>query len=833
MARPISVLHVDDDSSLRDLTATFLERENDRFTVETAASADDGFDCISNCQPDCIVSDYNMPDMDGIEFLRAVREEHPECPFILFTGQGGEEVASDAIAADATDYLQKGTGPEQYELLANRIENAVRARREAERADRQDQLMRLTEFAGDTGGFELDTDTGEILMTAGARRITGLPDQADLSLDDALDLYHPDDREEIRQAIDRVRQTGEQTHGTWRIQPEDGGERLVDVTFIPSHTDGDTEILRGSIHDITDHHERQQELEEERRFVQQALDSLDDLFYVVDTDGTLQRWNETARDVTGYTESELDSMPAIELFPEDEREDVSRAVETTLADGEMTVEADVLTADDRRVPYEFTGSRLIDEDGTATGLVGVGRDLTERRQREQRFRALVEESNDIVSIIDADGRVNYQSPSLKRVLGRDPEEMAGDTVWEYIHPDDRDRVRETFEEWVANPTTPESVEYRAAHADGSWRWMEARAADPLDSPAVEGYVVNRRDVTDQREREQELKELKGQYETLAENFPDGAVYLIDGDLECVRARGEELRRVGLSPDDLEGATPHDLFPEEIADELCHYYEDALNGTASTFEQEYEGERYRIRTTPVQNDGEAVVRVMAVSQNITEHVGNKQALERQNERLEEFASIVSHDLRSPLGVAESHLELAGDADESEHLTDAKNAIERSQALIDDLLALAREGDRVDETEPVDIAAVAESSWRSVKTARATLDAGGPRVVEADRSRLQQLFENLYRNSVEHGGDDVTVSVGSTGSGFFVADTGPGVPESERENIFEAGYSTTEEGTGFGLRIVEQIADAHGWGIAVAESEQGGARFDFTGVERVER
>ncbi len=128
-----------------------------------------------------------MPGIDGLEFLQAVRERYPDLPFILFTGEGSETVASDAIAAGVTDYLQKGSGTEQYELLANRIRNAVRARREDERADRQEQLMRLTEFAGDTDGFELDREINTILLTAGTRRIIGRPEMFEITLQEALE----------------------------------------------------------------------------------------------------------------------------------------------------------------------------------------------------------------------------------------------------------------------------------------------------------------------------------------------------------------------------------------------------------------------------------------------------------------------------------------------------------------------------------------------------------------------------------------------------------------------------------------------------------------------
>jgi PAS domain-containing protein len=208
------------------------------------------------------------------------------------------------------------------------------------------------------------------------------------------------------------------------------------------------------------------------------------------------------------------------------------------------------------------------------------------------------------------------------------------------------------------------------------------------------------------------------------------------------------------------------------------------------------------------------------------------LERERDRLEEFAGVVSHDLRNPLNTAVGRLGLLRDEvdGDSDHLPALERSLERMNELIGDLLALAREGTAVEEPDRVRPADVAERAWHTTGTADATLDVEPLGRVLADESRLRQLFENLFRNAVEHGGSDVTVTVGPLeGRGLFVADDGPGIPAEDRERVRETGYTTSEGGTGFGLSIVETIADAHGWGMRVVESETGGARFEFTGVE----
>ena len=215
------------------------------------------------------------------------------------------------------------------------------------------------------------------------------------------------------------------------------------------------------------------------------------------------------------------------------------------------------------------------------------------------------------------------------------------------------------------------------------------------------------------------------------------------------------------------------------------------------------------------------------------------LERERDRLDEFASVVSHDLRNPLTTAQGRMDLLTDDCDSGHVEPIQRALSRMETLVQNILTLSRDGGGVDETTRVDLAALAEDAWATTDARGGTLrTAVDTFELRADELRLRQLLENLFRNSVEHGtvgaaSDGVEVTVGplAEDDGFYVADDGPGIPETEREKVFENGYTTTTDGTGFGLDIVSKIADGHGWTVRAAESEDGGARFEFTGINRL--
>lgn len=218
---------------------------------------------------------------------------------------------------------------------------------------------------------------------------------------------------------------------------------------------------------------------------------------------------------------------------------------------------------------------------------------------------------------------------------------------------------------------------------------------------------------------------------------------------------------------------------------------------------------------------------------TEIRERERELEQQNDRLDAFAGTVSHDLRNPLNVAQLQLDLARQNRDSDHLEAVADAHDRMNGLIDDLLTMTRTETDLDDPDDHVLAGVAKEAWKLTDTGDSELVCGFPPdiTVSADRQRLLQIFENLYRNAVEHNGTPITVRVGTIesadgeGNGFYVEDTGVGIPPSEREDIFSHGYTTSDGGTGFGLSIVQDAVQTHGWSISITESKEGGARFEI--------
>ncbi|MFC6938816.1 PAS domain S-box protein [Salinirubellus sp. GCM10025818] len=371
------VLHVDDEPNFCDLVAFYLEREGDSIEVLTEHSAEAGLERLNTERVDCVVSDYDMPGTDGLEFLEAVRSEHPDLPFILFTGKGSEEIASDAISAGVTDYIQKRGGAEQYSVLANRIENTVR-RRAVEREIRRG--FRAIETAREGISF-LDEHGRFIYVNQAYADIYGY-DREELIGEYWAVLYPEEDvdrvSEEILPAVPvQGRWTGESVHLT-----RDGTRLVVDHAL--AYTEDGT--LLCLVRDVTEERETERTLARERERFELFVDAVEEYaIFTLDTEGYVTSWNRGAERLKGYDREEILGEHFSIFYPEERIEagDHEEFLAEALAEGSVEDRGRRVRKDGSTFRADVVITAVFDEDDRHCGFVKVTRDETDRsRERE-------------------------------------------------------------------------------------------------------------------------------------------------------------------------------------------------------------------------------------------------------------------------------------------------------------------------------------------------------------------------------------------------------------------------------------------------------------------
>ncbi|MFB6103002.1 MAG: PAS domain S-box protein [Haloplanus sp.] len=783
MGDTIRVLLVDDAADLATVATELLEREDARLDVTSETSPDAGLDRLESETFDCLVTDYQMPGADGLEVLRIVRERWPALPVILFTGEGSEEVASRAIAAGATDYVQKSTGTDQYALLANRIVQAVSKRRSDERAAR---LERVRELARDVN-----------------QRLVRADDTATVDRSVCARLVDADPYDRAMIGETTVDTDGSATGLVVRaVEPDDN----IDIDGV--------ELAAGD---------------------------------AIRTAAT----ERTVAVVRGESPVFGDGISTTVAVPLDYESDAYGLLVVGAADSEAVGELEV---------------DFLDELGTDVASALHGLDIrSDLRESEAKYRRLVEQNLVGVYLIQ-DGEFEYVNPRLAAMFGYTQAEFLAEvTPFDVVVEAEQEKLRQNLARRESGAVDDLRYTLRGQRKDGSEIEFEVHGGriDYRGEPAVMGTLL---DVTQQRRHERELERSRAEYRELFESFPDAVFVGAPGDtFQAVNDTAVE--RLGYSREELLSMRPEDIDPNRDAT-LHEKIDDLSRDRIVTFETTHRtkaGDEIPVESNATLIPYRGETAILATARDITDRVERERELRRRNDRLEEFASVVSHDLRNPLNVAAGRLNWAREEYDNRQLDDAASALERMDRLIDDLLALTRRGrDDIDPTV-IDLAGLVDRCWSNVATSNAVLDAQVEGTIRADPSRVAQVFENLIRNAVEHGsrnaveydspgnrtqsGDSVEpgstssrappddeehattpviVTVGSLPNGFYVADDGPGIPAEEREQVFETGYSTAS-GTGLGLSIVRSVVEAHDWEISVTESDAGGARFEITGVE----
>ncbi len=864
--RDVRVLLVDDEPGFAEMAAEFVERRDDRIAVETAG---DGEEALARLDGDtaCVVADYDMPGLNGIELLEEVRRDRPELPYILFTGRGSEEIASEAISAGVTDYLQKQSGTDHYDVLANRIRNVVdadRSRRALTERTRRletliDTLPGVVYRCRNEPAWPMETIEGDV------ESFTGHPPSAflDGSVDFGEEVIHRDDRDDVWEAVQEGLETDGTFEVTYRIVTAEGETKWAWERGRGVHAGDDRlEALEGFVTDVTDRVERERELTEYETIVETARD----IIYTLDPEGDFVMVNDYLLERTGYEREELVGAHVSELLSDEEVRKGARKIREMLANGGDPVAeyGSVIEGNGgESIPIRLRIAPLLDDD-RFRGTVGIARDVTEQTERErelERYERLVETMAEAMYVLDEDGVITFVNDAFTELAGYDRSDLVGEHVSLLLDEREVDKgVRMIQRLLTSDDERIARYQQTLRTADGTPVECAVRQALlPLEDGAFSGTVGTLRDVSGDVERERVLTALNDiagdlagydSVEAICERTIRASQNVLEFDLSVIDVEEDGyLRKAAISADIPTEETTTMSVEEGVAGMTYRSGESMLiEDVAEVEEANPQGPFRSAISIPIgdhgvfqavaeepgafdDNDLELAELLVSHATNALDRLEGERQLRRQNERLERFAGIVSHDLRGPLNVARGRMELLGDEFPDEHVSPVVNALDRMEAIVENTLTLARQGRVVDEPEPIALPTLVERCWRGVVETDATLQVPDGGEIRGDPHRVRTVFENLFRNAVEHAGEDATVRVGILEDGFAVEDDGSGIPEDQRQRVFEVGHTSGDGGTGFGLAIVAEIAEAHGWEVSVTEGRWGGARFEFRGVEFV--
>ena len=473
--------------------------------VERAADADAALAAVADRRPDCTLVGSPRADEATTAFIERVRRQHPTLPVIVVVSEPSESGLTEILAAGATDYVDASGEQPQTAVLLNRIQNAVGADRSQRVAAQQEQTLKHFFEESPLGAVQWDESFQFARLNNRAEAMLGYT-EAELSGESWEQIVAEEDQEHVSAAVENLLTADGGVCVVNKNVHKDGEVRIYEWhNQAVTDQDGAVQSIFSTFHDVTDSVEQKAELEQNKTIIEALTDGI----YVLDADGRFTFVNDEFVELVGYDrETIIGSTPELlkdaaaiaraeehlgRLLSSDGPETVVFEIPIQRADG------DTLLCEDQMAVLPYEGEEFV-------GSVGTLRDITEQRQREHRFQALIEETNDIISVVDTEGRFQYQSPSIERILGHAPAETIGEIAWEYIHPDDSDEVKSAFNSWVTTgQPTLEPIEYRARHADGSWRWMEASGRAHTETPGVEGYLINSREITARKERQQQLE----------------------------------------------------------------------------------------------------------------------------------------------------------------------------------------------------------------------------------------------------------------------------------------------------------------------------------------
>ena len=689
----------------------------------------------------------------------------------------------------------------------------------------QNRKLELVLSGTDTGIAEWDFGTDTISFDQTLVDLFG-HDPEDKK--EFLGTVAPEDRDRVRNLFDQLGDVNSLSVD-FRVVDADGQTRWVHTDAVLRHDDESARKLIAIATDITEQKRRIRQIRRERKRFEILSEGLDEYaFVLLDDEGQIDGWNDGAADILGYDEEAAIGMSAAELHPEQDRTRgiPDRLLKQASLTGESTHEGQRVRRDGSSFPAEVSYVPLQPEDGVFLGYGMVLRDLTNQRQQRRRTERFVEESVDVVSILDRDGCFTYLSGSVERVLGYDPTQLNGESVFDYIHSEDRERVMEAFFAAVEDSDSSVQLEFQTRDADDEWITVEARGRNLFDDEAIGGFLLYVRDISDIKEQTKKFEsvfnqtfQLTGLLSQCGEILELNDPFTEFSGLRVAESRGTPLWE-----------HPPFAHSSEVQTRIRRAVTQASSGSFARFDVDAEGvdglANFDFSVKPVSGQHGEVRFLVFEARDIT-------AQEQRRQHVQVLHRIMRHNIRNDLTKLRGYVGLL------ESATDTGTREQRAGTIRDILDKWERMADKTQQIQNILTSEGALASYRSAReiaedvrqqkenehvNAKVTITADHdlkPHIPSELDKAVSELVENaITANDTEH--PSVQISVSQPDERWVevrVSDTGPGLPDMEKD-LLETGEETPlSHGQGLGLWMVRALVTRAGGSIAVDTSGDG--------------
>jgi len=843
----LNVLSVDDEPDLVELSKEILESMHG-MRVHTATSAKEALGLIKEMRFDAIVSDYQMPVMDGISFLKRLRSEKNDTPFILFTGRGREEVVVQAIDSGADAYVQKGTDIRSaYAELAHKIKTSV-VRFRAERAMEESEVRYRSMIDGSPMGiFLADLKGGCTYGNPAWLEMTGL-DQEKVAGMGWMEAVHPEDRQIVQTFWNGSTVFKVQASLEYRLLR--GREvRWAEMHLAPVNVAGGVSGFLSTNLAITPMKSAEQEAKEKEREISRASSLASVGYWVWKASGKEMLLSDGLSRMLGI---EAGSTVPHDVFfdmvhPDDRVKVIETLNQAMVGEGETVIEHRLLRSNGQELVVRDVVEATL-SNGRPEYVMGMVHDITEGRKADLKMReleslyeAIIGTMAEGIIVRDRSGRITYSNPQAHHILGENLPVIEGkqsDTTTRLFHLDGSPMRWEDLPTLTSMRTrSPITAAVFGMQEGDRKKWYSVNARPLFSGGEIESVVASFSDVTDLVNSAENLLESKRLYELIVNNMVD-IINLTDLDLRFKYISPSIVNLRGYTAEEVMDHRLEDIFTPESLQVARSVLRDEMiaeqQGTRDPNRSRYlELEEYRKDGSTVwvgnavrflRDESGRATGFIIQSRDITESRANVQALYEANSKLATMIRLTRHDIRNQLQVASGWLQMMKTSDARD--SEMKKKVEKAIANADQLIELSSQYEMLGTKTPY-----CTPLRKEVERVVATLGSGDLRVenqlggeeVMAD-PLFHKVIYNLVENAVRHGGKATYVRFRTEKDGgrlrMICEDDGNGVPAEDKERIFIRGVGAN---TGDGLFFVRTILSITGMSIWEEGVPGEGARF----------